>query len=95
MGKECAMIKFAFVFTILVTTITVNLSSSQKMQSMAMRNLAHNMLSVKQKLMPLNDFMTCGRTCRKKSDCSDGWLCYECIYTPATIIAPALYQCDL
>ncbi|OIT32176.1 hypothetical protein A4A49_18669 [Nicotiana attenuata] len=96
MAGKYSLIKFAFLFTaILMTAITVNLSSFQKMQAMAMLDLPLNMLSVKQKLLSSIDGMkTCGRVCSSDKDCSDAWVCFYCKYHKETVLAPAWSGCD-
>ncbi|XP_016446332.2 fruit-specific protein [Nicotiana tabacum] len=74
-----ASFKQAFLLIALFVAITVNLSGSPKMQVMALRDLPEDVAMMKDKLLPLGDIVTCLKYCNVESDCSDGWLCYNCV----------------
>ncbi|KAK4340560.1 hypothetical protein RND71_039061 [Anisodus tanguticus] len=48
-------------------------------QVMALRDLPDDVAAMKEKLLPLGDIVTCLKYCNVESDCSDGWLCYNCV----------------
>nr|BAA76516.1 HR7 [Hyoscyamus niger] len=69
-----ASFKQVFLFIALFLAISVNFS-----QVMALRDLPDDIAAMKGKLLPLGDIVTCFKYCNVESDCSDGWLCYNCV----------------
>ncbi|MCD7451023.1 hypothetical protein HAX54_009387 [Datura stramonium] len=76
-----ASYKQAFLFIALFLAISVNLCwGPNKMQLvMALRDLPIDVAEMKEKLLPLGDIITCLKYCKVESDCSDGWLCTNCV----------------
>ncbi|KAM3394233.1 hypothetical protein P3S68_003235 [Capsicum galapagoense] len=73
-------LKQAFIFIALFVAISVNISWGPKV--MALRDLPIEVAEMKEKLLfPFgNDpnVMTCYRSCKSDSDCSDGYICKTC-----------------
>ncbi|KAM3239111.1 hypothetical protein P3L10_014144 [Capsicum annuum] len=66
-----------FLFIALFVAISVNLSWSPKV--MALRDLPIDVAKMKEKFfIPLDNEMTCFRSCTSDPDCSDGWVCLWC-----------------
>ncbi|KAM3239115.1 hypothetical protein P3L10_014148 [Capsicum annuum] len=65
-------LKQAFLFITLFVAISVNISWGPKV--MALRDLPIDVTEMKEKLLlPYGNGITCYRSCKSDSDCSDGW----------------------
>ncbi|KAK4361162.1 hypothetical protein RND71_020114 [Anisodus tanguticus] len=58
---------------------------------MALRDLPDDVAAMKEKLLPLGDIVTCLKYCNVESDCSGGWVCYNCV---PSAFAGWRSQCD-
>ncbi|OIT34352.1 hypothetical protein A4A49_05975 [Nicotiana attenuata] len=74
-----ARFKLSFVISILLMTITINMSQFFMRQVLAIE-VDLELSGLKRRLLPqLNEWLTCDRNCGSHSDCSDGWFCRRCI----------------
>ncbi|KAM3327155.1 hypothetical protein P3S67_002281 [Capsicum chacoense] len=86
---------FFLIALFVISTVDDHFSWSSKMQAMAKRDLALHLAAVEQQLLPVeNDLGTCGRSCTSNADCSDCWLCCECVHTYDPISDSYIDQCD-
>ncbi|KAM3306537.1 hypothetical protein P3S67_013407 [Capsicum chacoense] len=75
-----ASFKQVFLFTALFVAISGNLSlGPKKMQVMALRDLSTDVAEMKGKLFRLEDITTCGKQCKVRTDCQEGFICSNCI----------------
>ncbi|OIT22705.1 hypothetical protein A4A49_30025 [Nicotiana attenuata] len=75
-----ALLKFGFVFTILLVATTINTPWFSKMQVMAARDDSQDLSRLERRLLPQrNDILTCARDCKYNSECkADCWICCIC-----------------
>ncbi|XP_060178647.1 uncharacterized protein LOC132608888 [Lycium barbarum] len=85
------LLQLSFFLIALVVITAVNFSWSPNTQVMATRELPVDIEMMKQKLLPVGDIVTCLKYCNVESDCSDGWLCYNCV---PSAFAGWRSQCD-
>ncbi|OIT33001.1 hypothetical protein A4A49_18178 [Nicotiana attenuata] len=86
--------KLTFFLIALFVTTTVNLTWLPKIQVMALRELSEEITVAKRKLVSPNwRLITCLTSCTTDNDCSDGWLCTECV--PQFSGATGTHKCDV
>ncbi|OIT27126.1 hypothetical protein A4A49_53732 [Nicotiana attenuata] len=83
------LLKFGFVLTVLLMTITISLPWFSNSKVEAIQNVEHDLSRLERSLVPrLNGFFTCGRTCVTSKECEDCWICCTCRFGYCDTVAP-------
>ncbi|OIT32380.1 hypothetical protein A4A49_27980 [Nicotiana attenuata] len=74
-----ALLRFAFVLTVLLMTTTINVSWFSETHVLASRDIDRDLLGLEKRLLSPFKLMTCGRDC-VYNDCKDDcWVCCRCV----------------